>query len=324
MRKIFLSLLAVLLAAMPLFAGTNGGFGGAFSRMGAGARAKAMGNAFTGLADGPAAVYFNPAAISFHSERAFSATLTDMSLDRRLDYLAFTAPVHPKPKSGQPALKAGIGVGWLHAGVGDIDARDFDGNPLDVISQSSNLFTLSFGVQPHPKLGIGLNAKMIYETFGKIGGNNDRSINGDGVGLDVGVFSKPIEHLSVGVLVKDIAAKTTWNTNDYWSQGSSKADEWPMQYRVGAAYSRKGLTGAADIETSEQSETRVHLGAEAATALNEKYSVAGRLGYDDGAATFGLGIGLAVWKARSTVDFTYVLEDIAPDDTFVVSWNVAF
>ncbi|MBU0509722.1 hypothetical protein KKH27_12920 [bacterium] len=320
----FLASLLLITAATTTFAGTNGGFAGAFARIGAGARAKAMGNAYTAVAEGPSAVYFNPGAIPFHREREFSATLTDLALDRRLDYLAFTTPVHPKPSSEQKPVNAGIGLAWLHAGVADIDARDFDGRPLDRIDQSSNLFALAFGIQFHEKFGAGLAAKVIYETFGKIGGDNDRSINGDGVGLDVGAFGRPIEHLTVGLLIKDIASKTTWNTNEYWSQGSSKADEWPMQYRFGAAYSRMGLTGAMDVESSEEGETRLHLGTEAATRIDDKYSFAGRVGYDDGAVTFGIGVGLATWKVRSTVDFTYALEDIAPDDAFVVSWNVAF
>ncbi len=322
MKKIIIFGLGLLIINAA-FAGTNGGYGGAFGRLGAGARAKAMGNAYTGIALGPSAVYFNPGAISFHTQREFTATLTDLALDRRLDYLAFTAPVHPKAGPDKRVVNAGIGLAWLHAGVSDIDSRDFDGNPLEAISQSSNLFMFSFGVQFHEKFGAGFTGKVIYETFGKIG-NEDRSINGDGVGLDFGAFGKPIDHLTVGVQIKDVAAKTTWNTTDYWSQGSSKADDWPMQYRFGAAYSQAGLTGAMDIESSEKSETKLHLGAEGATDVNERYSVAGRLGYDDGAVTFGIGLGFAWWKVRSHLDFTYVLEDVAPDDAVVVGWGVAF
>lgn len=322
MNKFFV-ILATLAAAACALAGTNGGTAGAFSRVGAGARAKAMGNAYTGLAAGPAAIYFNPGALPFGGGPEFTAATAQLALDRSVDYIAFSAPVHPKPGPEAKAVNAGIGAGWLHAGVGDIDSRDFDGNPLDVINMSSNLFLFGFGVQFHERFGAGLTAKVIYETFGKIG-NDNRSVNGDGFGVDFGAFARPVEHLTVGAQIKDVGAKTTWSTTEYWSQGSSKADEWPLQYRLGAAYQRSGITGAVDVEGSEEGETRLHAGLEGAYEITERQSVAARAGYDGGALAFGVGIGFALWKFRSTIDFTYVLENIAPDDATTIGWSVQF
>jgi len=323
MKRIFFIPIAILLLAWPTFAGTNGGLGGAFTRIGAGARAKAMGNAFVAVAEGPSAVYFNPAALSFGEKREFTATLSRMALDRSLDYLAFSTPLRPKAGPEKKAVKAGVGLGWLHAGVGDIDSRDFDGNPLETIDMSSNLFLFSFGMQFHEKFGAGLTAKVIYESFGKIG-TDDAAVNGDGFGVDFAAFAKPIEYLTVGAQIKDISSKTTWNTSNYWSQGSSKEDKWPMQYRIGAAYQRWGCLAAMDFESSEESDTRLHAGLEGTYDISPKQSVAGRIGYDDGAATFGVGLGFAVWKIHSTLDFTYILEDIAPDDATAISWGVQF
>jgi hypothetical protein len=316
-------ILAILALAASSFAGTNGGLGGAFARIGAGARAKALGNTYTAVADGPSAIYFNPGALPFATKREFNATIARMALDRSLDYLAFSAPIHPKAGPEKRAVNGGVGLGWLHAGVGDIDSRDFDGNPLETIDMSSNLFLFSFGLQPHKKVGIGVTAKVIYETFGKIG-NDDRAVDGDGFGVDAGVFAQPIEHLSVGAQVKDIGSKTTWNTSNYWSQGTSKTDNWPLQYRFGAAYQRWGYLGAVDVESSEEGETRLHGGLEGTYPITPKQSVAGRIGYDDGAAAFGVGLGFTVWRLCSTLDFTYVLEDIAPDDATTITWGIQF
>jgi len=321
--KTLTSFIALLTFVCAAIAGTNGGTAGAFARIGAGARAKALGNAYTGLAQGPSAVYFNPGALPFQIKREVAATTARLALDRRLDYLAFSTSVHPKPRPGAKPVNAGVGLGWLHAGVSDIDARDFDGNPLPSIDMSSNAFLFGFGIQFHEKFGAGVTAKVIYETFGKIASEN-RSVNGDGFGVDFGAFAKPIEHLSVGAQLKDVGTKTTWNTTDYWTQGTSKADEWPKQYRFGAAYERWGCLGALDIESSQKSETRLHAGVEGTRQITDRQSVAGRLGYDAGAYTFGVGLGFKVWKVESAADFTYVLEDIAPDDAVTMSFSVQF
>jgi hypothetical protein len=305
------------------FAGTNGGLGGAFARMGAGARAKALGNAYVAVAEGPSAIYFNPGALPFAQKREFNATLAHMALDRRLDYIAFAAPVHPKAGPEKRVVNGGVGLGWLHAGVSDIDSRDFDGNPLPMINMSSNLFLFSFGLQPHEKVGVGVTAKVIYETFGIIG-NDNRAVDGNGFGVDAGVFAQPIEHLSLGAQLKDLGSKTTWNTSNYWSQGTSKVDDWPLQCRLGAAYQRWGCLGAVDVESSKEGDTRLHAGAEGTYDITDRQSVAGRIGYDDGAATFGVGLGFTVWRLRSTLDFAYVVENIAPDDATTISWGIKF
>jgi hypothetical protein len=321
--KTKLVLLLMLVCTASAFAGTNGGLAGAFGRVGAGARAKAMGNAYTGLADGVSALYFNPGALPFQTSAQFGISASKMALDRSVQYLAFAAPVHPKAGPEKRVVNAGLGVGWLHAGVSDIDARSFDGEPLEKIDMSSNLFLFSFGAQFHERLGGGITAKVVYETYGKITDNN-RSVNGDGFGVDAGLFGKPIDHLTLGVQVKDIGTKTTWNTTDYWSQGSSKADKWPVQYRIGGAYEYKFLTGAVDLESSAENETRLHAGVEAKTEINERETVAARLGLDHDSFNIGLGLEFAIWKVRSMIDVVYTLEQIAPDDAQTLGWGVKF
>jgi hypothetical protein len=322
-----------LLSASTVLAGTNGGTAGAFARMGAGARAQAMGNAFTGLADGPAAVQFNPAALPFQTRMEFTAATSVLALDRRLDYVGFSAPLHPKAGPEKRVVNAGVGLAWLHGGVSDIDSRDFDGNPLDRIDMSSNLFMLGFGVQFHERFAAGVTAKVAYETFGDIG-NDGRAVGGNGFGADFGVFGRPLDRLTVGAQVKDIGTKTTWSTTNYWSQGANKADSWPVQYRAGAAYkvigsadptdARWHLIGAMDVEGSAENDWRIHAGAEGAMKITDRQVLAGRLGLDNRSPTFGMGIGFALWKVDSMVDFTYVLEDIAPDDGLHFSWSVKY
>lgn len=315
--------LVLSLLSSVCFASTNGGTAGSFARMGAGARAKAMGNAHVAIASGPSAIYFNPGALSFQERGVFSANATQLSLDRSLQYLAFSTSVHPKTGPQKKVVNAGVGVGWLHVGVGDIDSRSFNGEPLEMIDMSSNMFMLGFGLQPHPKLGIGVTAKLAYETFGKIA-DNGKSVNGNGFGVDAGLFSRPVSHLSLGLQIKDIGTKTTWSTTDYWSQGRNKADKWPLQYRVGGAYEVSGLLAAVDVEGSEENETNLHAGLEGRTAISDRQSIAGRLGIDSDSFNFGVGLGFDVWSVHSMLDMTYTLENTAPENAFTGGWSVEF
>lgn len=322
-RRLAFGCIILLLTIAPLlYGGTNGGMAGAFGRMGAGARAKALGDAYTGYADGPWAIYYNPGALSFLQTREFSSALSIMALDRSLHFLSFATPLHPK--AGKTRADAGFGIGWLHAGVGDIDSRGFDGEPLDMMSQSSNLFFFSFANRFHPKIGVGITAKVAYETFGKIG-EGGTSINGSGFGLDFGVHARPIDNLFVGAQVKDAALKTTWNTTSYWEQGTTKIDKWPLQYRLGAAYRPLPyLLGLADVEGSSEKDWRLHLGAEGMWRLTDRQTFALRTGLSHEDIAFGFGFYFAFWRVTSKVDFAYVIESIAPEDTQVLSWSVEF
>jgi hypothetical protein len=314
---IFLSMLTPL-----LYGGTNGGMAGAFGRMGAGARAKSLGDAYTGFADGPWAIYYNPGALPFMEKREFSSAISIMALDRSLQFLSFATPLHPKTKTVR--ADAGLGIGWLHAGVGDIDSRGFDGEPLDMMSQSSNLFFFSFANRFHPRIGVGITAKVAYETFGRIGEGNT-SINGSGFGLDFGVHSRPIDNLYVGAQVKDVALKTTWNTTGYWEQGTTKADKWPVQYRFGAAYRPlNGLLVSGDLEGSSEKDWRPHIGAEFMERLTAQQTFALRAGLNNEDIAFGFGLYFAFWRVVSKVDFAYVIEAVAPKDSQVLSWSVEF
>ncbi len=128
----------------------------------------------------------------------------------------------------------------------------------------------------------------------------------------------------MGAQIKDIGTKTTWNTTDYWNQGTSKADEWPLQYRVGGAYNYQAFTGAMDIEGSEEGETKLHAGMEAQTDISDKQSIAGRVGLDDENLNFGFGVGFAFWKVHSMIDVTYTIESVTPDNTATLGWGVEF
>jgi len=79
----------------------DGILAGAFMRMGLGARANAMGNAFTGIAEGPVAAYYNPAGIPFLETRQLMLSYRFLSLDRNFNYIGFATGIRPKAEDDQ-------------------------------------------------------------------------------------------------------------------------------------------------------------------------------------------------------------------------------
>ena len=76
------------------------GAAGSFLRLGIGARAKAMGDAYTALAKGIETSYYNPAGLPFLDKKEVVASYRFLSLDRQFTYLGFGVPIRPKVAGG--------------------------------------------------------------------------------------------------------------------------------------------------------------------------------------------------------------------------------
>ena len=134
------SLLAILGIAVPLYAGTNAGLAGAFLRLGLGARALAMGDVGVALPASGYGIYYNPASLPHLERMTLLTSYSLLPLDRQLNFVGFAAPLHPLAGRAGEAMNAGVGLGWIGANSGDIDARDNDGNQIGTFSNSENAF----------------------------------------------------------------------------------------------------------------------------------------------------------------------------------------
>ena len=111
-------LLTLVLLASADFLHARGGVAGAFLRLGIGARAKAMGNAYTAIASGVEASYYNPAGLPFLQFKEVVASYRALSLGRKYTFIGFATPVRPKSQSGQKTLDGGIALSWIRAIAG--------------------------------------------------------------------------------------------------------------------------------------------------------------------------------------------------------------
>ncbi|MBD3166110.1 hypothetical protein GF324_05910 [bacterium] len=239
---------------------------------------------------------------------------------------------------------AAIALRWTHAGTGDIDGRGLDGTHYGTLDGFfENRFSLSFGVKAMDNLSIGVTAGVLYGVFPGIK-DDGGSISSLTFGADAGIQYRPLMHhdvparletLVLGVAAYDLGGKHSWNTDGYWSQGTTQVDEFPRRYRGGLACSPvRWVQAYADLETDLEDLLRPKAGASAqlmgpdgGLLMREAmdYSLALRAGYDRDRPTFGIGLGFKVaGLGKTRLDYAFVPEPVSPEPTQIISWRFGF
>ncbi|MFQ5651478.1 MAG: hypothetical protein ACE5IY_16205 [bacterium] len=308
----------------------QGGRAGAFLRVGVGARAKALGDAYSAIATGVEAAYYNPAGLPFIENKQVMASYRFLSLDRQFSYIGFGMPVQPKARKGQKAINGGFSLAWLRAGVEDIDGRNTDGEHFDDLSNSENAFVFAFALNPAPMLSFGLTFKVLWNRFPSLGSEGE-TISASGVGFDFGAMLFPVDWLTLGVVVKEINSKYRWNTEDLFGEdGSETVDDFPKIIRYGVALTppRFGkVILALDYEQiykekifASKLDDRLHIGAEA--AFWHDFVV--RAGFDDGSVTAGGGYAFSLIGKKSQLNYAFISPGNRPEEEHIFSWVFQF
>lgn len=314
----------LLFISFAVFAEGNGGFSGAFLRVGLGARAMAMGNAQVATADHGYGMYYNPAALPNLEKRYFSLSYSNMSLDRKFNYIGFSLPLAPV---------AGASIGWINSGVGDLRAYSSTGQDVGEIDHGLNAIYAAFALKiialvqqekkmlnvPADLVSVGIAVKYLRESLGD---NEDFDYSGKGFGVDLGILLKPHPRLALGYQVKDINGSLSSNTNDIFERGSDLDNSFPLTQKAGIFYHTplSWLSVAYDFEWSNKGEEKHHLGAE----LSSKIAF-GRFGYDNDHFTIGGGLQFHAYKKLSmTLDYAFV-DDVEDEGvSHVFSWQFLF
>jgi len=156
MRRISAAIIIVLSTSSVSLSGDYAGYAGAFLRNGVGARALGMGGAFTAVAEGIDAVYYNPAGLGFIPKTMAGFSYKSLSLDRHFGHIAVAFPIRNE---------AAMGASWLNFGVSDVPMRGQSRQMLGEVGNSSNAFELSFGKALSEMFSLGGKIRYIQEKF---------------------------------------------------------------------------------------------------------------------------------------------------------------
>ena len=286
--------------------------------MGLGARGMGMGGGSVALADDGYVTYYNPAGLVFLPGRWFTANLNTMALDRRLIYVGYAQSMGSE-KEG--LLQAGFSAGWLCAGVDNIDARDFNGNDIGTLSNWEHCFFFSFALNPIPPVAIGISGKLLYNRFPGIMDDGD-PLTAVGFGFDIGILVRPIHRIALGLVIRDLRSRYTWDSQDLYERGTQTVDSFPRVIRGGVIVHvlSNRLVCSADLEKIEYYPLRYHTGLEFQAYRNLFI----RGGIRNGALTFGGGYRHHMAGKAIHMDYAYVPDSIAPRGNHVFTWSFVF
>lgn len=326
MNKITIKIMTLILAfglvstsSGQLFRSTSkvGTTSAQFLKIGAGARATAMGGAYTALSDDIYSVYYNPAGIATAASTSqvtfnHASWLADISYD-----------------FGAASINLGD-MGTMFAdftllGVPEEKVRTFENQQGDgrVWDASSIAIGVGYAKQLTDRFSIGFHAKYIQETIW----NSSAS----GFALDVGtLYRTPFNDLMIGAAIsnfgskmqldgRDISFNTDPNSDDNSGPNNTPAQytmgqfDLPLTFRVGLSmnlvksrYYR--ITGAVDAVHPNDNSEYVNSGIEA--AYDEMLFV--RAGYKslwknntEEGLTLGAGFKFKFADMRITVNYGY-------------------
>lgn len=217
MRKIFYIIVAIvaLAASKNSFAQTGeGGEAGAFLKNGYGARASAMSNAFTAVANDVSAIFYNPVGLSSNQKLQVMGMYSNLYGNMNgVNYGNFG--VSKGFQSGT------FGLGVIYSKVSDIPyVNSLTGGDGTYFSDNETAFYLSYSRLVTGNVRVGANIKLISHTLA------DESATG--FGADIGVLTKFNEQFSGGLVFQDILAPKI--------KLGSRSDSYPGKIKVGVAY----------------------------------------------------------------------------------------
>jgi len=243
-----------------------------FLKIDVGARATAMGGAFTALANDGTALYWNPAGLA-QIEKTEISTMYNMHFqDVKQGYLSLAFPL----------LGGTVGLGSNYMDMGKIERRDEEGNTTGDFGASDMQVLLGYGRKLSPRLMFGISGGMLQEAIAE----DKKSTYSGNIGL---LFSG--ESFSFGLACQNIGSDLG-------------EDPLPLTYRAGIALKLGAPSIAVDAVKAIDDEMYFCAGLEWRIGNIPSIRAGYRTGQDAGSGA-SYGIGLKISKIQ--LDYAYVL-----------------
>jgi hypothetical protein len=292
-----------------------------FLSSGPGARAAAMGGAFTGLADDVSAMYYNPAGLA--SQRGalmvehvpINETGSGFGLGGggRLNFFAMQ----------YPSRVGTFGFGVIQFSVGDIEARNSLGDEPSKLKVTQTAFLLPYALTLG-RFTVGVTGKSVsYNLAG---------YSGSGIGADAGVkttlyrgdtFLGRETTATAGVAVRNLVSPTFTLFQDSTALERVTAAGLAVSALMRESYVAAEDRGIYDRFTATLDVSRGNLETPLGVAAGLEYAYLGRFSVRGGYNTTGnVTIGVGAGGPASSVRFDYAAElaALAPQHRFTLSW----
>ncbi len=291
--RVYILILLAMVFALPVKAG-DAGQESPFT-VGAGARALAMGGAFTSLADDASAMYYNPAGLPVLESQEVSFMHMDLFEGTIYNFAGWT---YPDVKLG------GFGIAYMRIGTDEIIRRE-NFVETGTFDFSHSQLLIAYGQRLQGGLSLGVSFKIVNQALDEF--------SDYGIGFDLGMLARVNRYVTAGLVVRDMVPAEL--------ELEQSSEITPIT--VAGGLSLKDLSlggnttvgGAFELEKIENRSTLIHTGAE--LVYDESYAL--RMGYDRDNLSFGAGVRFR----RLKVDYAYkILDYIEDSHRFSVSFLI--
>jgi len=297
-------LIAVILglapAARPALAQNSqvGTSGAQFLKIGAGARAAALAEAYSAIADDPYALYYNPAGITRLAEPQVAAAHTSYFQGMSYEVAAFAYPLPSGREAGHSSDVLGLSI--YNLSISDIERRTGDSpQPVGTFGAGDYSYNLSYAHRLDARLSLGATGKLIHQTLD--------TYSSTAFALDAGAQFTPrpeaARPLTLAAVLKNAGTRAKY--------AGSESDPLPLGVAFGAGKEvLENLTADIDLTKYRDTGLYVSAGAEYRRKFADDLTGAFRLGYSsvrqsqDGLNGIALGAGVRFYRAA--FDFAWV------------------
>lgn len=217
-------------------AGTDAG---QFLKIGVGARACGMGEAFCAVADDVYTIYYNPAGLIQLTQKQMSFMHNEWLKDLHYEFLAYAKPV----ESGV------FGVSLTCLSMGDLKGRDENGNLTGDFGAKDLALQVAYGLMANTDLSIGAGLKFIREKI--------ESEQASALAIDIGFlyYDPSLENFNLAFVIQNIGTNLRF---------INKRENLPIIYKAGISYKMldEKLILAADLNKPADNNCQINLGTE--------------------------------------------------------------
>ncbi len=270
MKKQILVFTLLLITCRTFLYSQAGSTGLSFLKLGVGARALSMGEAYTAIASDPSATHYNPAALSLMNNSQILLMHKEWIQDTKTEFLAATTSFDK--------FNAGISINGTT--ISDIELRTTPGPAQGTFTARNAAIGISASYALDTALSVGATMKYLYEKI--------LVDEANGLGFDIGAIYRTPWDIRLGAAVCNLGSM---------NELRNESSKLPQMVRFGAAYESRiesfdgTFTGSIDVVTlSGESLTHVLFGGE----LNYHNTFALRAGYQTSyeSKNFTAGIGI--------------------------------
>jgi len=294
-RPMLLALCSLLFAlSMPVHAAFGkkavGTSGAQFLKLGVNARAIGMGEAYSAVADGSDAIFWNPAGLTNVENKSFSLMHAVYLQNIYYDF-------------GSYALKAGrigtIALSAQYLASDSINQTDEFGTELGTIKPYDTAISLAWAKEldlteyDEGRFSVGVTGKWIKSKITEEAATE---------AADVGISWKPLEKMRLSLGARNLGPALKFE---------QEGDDLPASINAGGSYNLKFLLLALDVNFPRDNDANVSLGAEYRKNISRDMNIFARAGYSSrntadldtfSSVSFGSGIGLRNYS----LDFAWV------------------